>query len=116
MLQEEAIEVMIKKTVEKWGRVDYAVNAAGVIGNNARSTSTTSSQFDLINSINYRGAWLCSRSELAQMLKQEPLPTHDGRPGDRGSIVNIASQLGIVGRPNARESSFLAEISEMGNF
>ena len=38
-----------------------------------------------------------------QMLKQDPLPTHDGRPGNRGSVVNIASQLGIVGRPAARE-------------
>lgn len=37
------------------------------------------------------------------MLKQEPLPTHDGRPGNRGSIVNIASQLGVVSRPNARK-------------
>ena len=36
------------------------------------------------------------------MLKQEPLPTHDGRPDDKGSVVNIVSQLGIVGRPNAR--------------
>lgn len=36
------------------------------------------------------------------MLKQEPLPTHDGRRGNRGSVVNIASQLGIVGRPAAR--------------
>lgn len=35
------------------------------------------------------------------MLKQEPLPTHDGRPGERGSIVNIASQLGVVSRPQA---------------
>lgn len=35
------------------------------------------------------------------MLKQEPLPTHDGRPGNRGNVVNIASQLGIVGRPAA---------------
>jgi len=35
------------------------------------------------------------------MLKQDPLPTHDGRPGCRGSIVNIASQLGIVGRSAA---------------
>ncbi len=38
------------------------------------------------------------------MMKQEPLPTHDGRLGNRGSIVNIASQLGVVSRPNARES------------
>ena len=105
MLQEQAIDLMVKTTVEKWGRVDYAVNAAGVIGNNARSTSTSSSQFDLVNGINYRGAWLCGRAELRQMLTQEPFPTHDGRPGDRGSIVHIASQLGIVSRPDARRFS-----------
>lgn len=35
------------------------------------------------------------------MLKQDPLPTHDGRPGNRGSIVHVASQLGIVSRSDA---------------
>jgi NADP-dependent 3-hydroxy acid dehydrogenase YdfG len=29
MLEESQIESMVKQTVEKWGRVDYAVNAAG---------------------------------------------------------------------------------------
>lgn len=29
MLKEEDIERMVKETVGKWGRVDYAVNAAG---------------------------------------------------------------------------------------
>ncbi len=56
-----------------------------------------------MTNINYRGVWLSSRAELAQMLKQEPLPTHDGRPGSRGAIVNIASQLGIVSTYSARE-------------
>lgn len=37
------------------------------------------------------------------MLAQEVLGSHDGRPGGRGSVVNVASQLGIVGRPAARE-------------
>jgi hypothetical protein len=37
------------------------------------------------------------------MLKQEPLPTHDGRAGNKGAIVNIASQLGIVSTYSARE-------------
>jgi len=33
------------------------------------------------------------------MLKQDPLLNHDSeRPPQRGAIVNIASQLGIVGR------------------
>jgi len=58
-------------------------------------------QFDLINSVNYRGCWLSSRAEIAQMMKQEPLPTHDGRPGNRGSVVNIASQLAIAQKPGA---------------
>jgi NAD(P)-dependent dehydrogenase (short-subunit alcohol dehydrogenase family) len=77
----------------------------GIIGNNAPSTSTSPAQFDLINNINYRGCWLSSRAELTQMVKQEPLPTHDGRLGNRGSVVNIASQLGMVGKPDAREFS-----------
>ncbi|KAH8682951.1 hypothetical protein BGZ60DRAFT_479846 [Tricladium varicosporioides] len=101
MLKEGEIDGMVAKVVERWGRVDYAVNAAGVIGNNKPSTETAASQFDTINGINYRGAWLSSRAELRQMLNQEPLPSHDGRPGNRGSVVNIASQLGVVGRPDA---------------
>lgn len=101
VMHEETITHMVKTIVDRWGRIDYAVNAAGVLGNNQRSTDTSTQQFDDINGINYRGAWLCSRAELAQMLKQEPLPSHDSRPGNRGSVVNIASQLGIVSRSNA---------------
>ncbi|OWP01915.1 hypothetical protein B2J93_4765 [Marssonina coronariae] len=101
MLEEEQVWGMVQKCVAAWGRLDYAVNAAGIIGNNERSTSTSANDFDLITNINHRGTWLSSRAELTQMLKQEPLPTHDGRQGNRGSIVNVASQLGIVSRPKA---------------
>ena len=72
--------------------------------NYKRSHESTIEEFDLINNVNYRGCWLSSRAAIRQMLKQEPLPTHDDRPGSRGSIVNIASQLGVVGRPAARTS------------
>lgn len=38
------------------------------------------------------------------MLKQDPLASHGGKnPNQRGSIVNIASQLALVARPTARE-------------
>ncbi|EHL03801.1 putative Uncharacterized oxidoreductase [Glarea lozoyensis 74030] len=100
MLEESQIDNMVKKTVERWGRVDYAVNAAG---NNAPSTQTTAAQFDLITNINYRGTWLSSRFEIAQMQTQTPLEWGNGKKRQkvRGSIVNIASQLGLVGRPDA---------------
>ena len=47
---------------------------------------------------------MCGRAQLKQMLEQDPLSTHDGRPGNRGAIVHIASQLGVVSRSNAGES------------
>ena len=73
----------------------------GIAGSPGRSTEFKTEDFDNINNVNYRGLWLCGRGELSQMLKQDALPTHDGRPGNRGAIVHIASQLGVVSRSNA---------------
>ena len=56
MLQEEVVDTMVNRTVEKWGRLDYTVNATGIMGSNDHSTSTSSNQFDMINSINYPGS------------------------------------------------------------
>ncbi|KAJ5280394.1 hypothetical protein N7478_005766 [Penicillium angulare] len=92
----------ISKVARAFGRVDYAVNCAGVLGVPMRSGETTLEEFDRVNNINYRGCWLSSRAQLRQMLEQDPLPSHDpNRPAQRGAVVNIASQLGIVSRPNA---------------
>lgn len=98
-----AVHSMIDQIVARWGRVDYVVNSAGIQGPSLRSTDLDPADFDIINDINYRGLWLCSRAQLSQMLKQEISPSHDGRPGARGSIVHIASQLGLVARTVARE-------------
>lgn len=75
---------LLDQTVAKFGRVDYAVNAAGIMGAAKRSHEMTIDEFDQINHVDYRGCWLCSREELKYMLRQEPLPSHDGRPGNRG--------------------------------
>ncbi|KAJ5134577.1 Short-chain dehydrogenase/reductase SDR [Penicillium atrosanguineum] len=95
-------ESFIDKVVETYGRVDYGVNCAGVIGIPARSSETSLAEFDRVNNINYRGCWLSSRALLKQMAAQDSLPSHDpSRPPQRGAVVNIASQLGVVSRPNA---------------
>ncbi|KAJ4387861.1 hypothetical protein N0V93_008464 [Gnomoniopsis smithogilvyi] len=95
---ETFVEKLVNGTVEKFGRLDYVVNCAGVLGDALRSSDTPISLFDRINDVNYKGSWMVSRAALAQMVKQDVLPEH---PGQRGSIVNIASQLGLVGRPEA---------------
>ncbi|KXS98595.1 hypothetical protein AC578_4335 [Pseudocercospora eumusae] len=101
--QEAQVEGFVHRVVRDLGRIDYAANCAGILSSNQPSTETSYADFDKINSVNYRGCWLSSRAEIKQMLLQEPLQSHDGRPGNRGSIVNIASQLGLVGRPAARK-------------
>ncbi|PWY90829.1 oxidoreductase [Aspergillus heteromorphus CBS 117.55] len=99
---ESFVESFIDEVVASFGRVDYAVNCAGILGDALRSTETPTAIFDQINNVNYRGSWLCSRAELGQMVRQDPLASHDPtRAPQRGAIVNVASQLGIVGRPSA---------------
>ncbi|KAK4944392.1 hypothetical protein LTR10_016278 [Elasticomyces elasticus] len=100
--QEDFVTRFMANVVEKFGRVDYAVNCAGVLGQSKRSHEMDTAEFDRVNKINYRGCWLSSRAELRQMLKQDPMSDDTGRAPQRGAIVNIASQLGIVGRPTAR--------------
>lgn len=90
---------------ELGGRVDYLVSCAGVLGSATRSHETSVGEFDRINGVNYRGSWLVSRAVLRRMVGQEWVVEggeHE-RVGQRGSVVHIASQLGLVGRPEAGE-------------
>jgi len=111
---EKALEVVTTETNGVFNRLDYAVNCAGMNGINAshppsNSTETSLEYFDKLNGINYRGTWMANRAYLNVMLKQEPLPAHDGNPKrlQRGSIVNLSSGLGLVGMPKNRKSLFL---------
>ncbi|RYP55477.1 hypothetical protein DL769_010144 [Monosporascus sp. CRB-8-3] len=97
---EKFVDSLARDISKSFSRLDYAVNCAGILGNDLRSTEMDVSAFDKINSVNYKGTWLSSRVAIAQMLRQQPLPGH---PELRGAVVNIASQLGIVARPGAGE-------------
>ncbi|WWC60134.1 uncharacterized protein I303_102698 [Kwoniella dejecticola CBS 10117] len=102
------IDHLFDQVRSKFGRLDYAINNAGISGNNQPSDQSSISDFDKITNINYRALWYCSKKELEIMKTQEissqaqtqTQMQAQGR-GQRGSIVNIASQLGIVGRPDA---------------
>ncbi|KYK61555.1 hypothetical protein DCS_02697 [Drechmeria coniospora] len=96
--QEQEILDAMALVVKHFSRIDYAVNCAGIFCLTKPSHELETSEFDNIMSTNLRGLWIGSREEIKQMMQQDPLPTHDGRPGCRGSIVNIASNLGIVSK------------------
>ena len=88
-----------------FGRLDYAVNCAGIGTNNKPSTDCAIEEFDRIQAVNLRGVWLCAREELAimkeQSLVQDAYPDSGIPPtrSQRGAIVHISSGLGIVAQP-----------------
>jgi len=81
------VEAMVKKTVEKFGRVDIAFNNAGIEGAASPITEQPEEDWDRTININLKGVWLCLKYEIQQMLKQ----------GGGGAIVNMASVAGLMG-------------------
>src|SRR5215813_3831489 len=66
-----AVEAMISKAVETYGRLDCAHNNAG-IGARPRAPlhECTEETWDRVLGINLKGVWLCMKYEIIQMLKQ----------------------------------------------
>ena len=84
--QAASVEAMVSKTVETYGRLDYAHNNAGVEGVLSRTAEHTEEDWDPVIRINLKGVWLCLKYEIPQMLKQ-----------GSGAIVNTASGAGLIG-------------------
>ncbi|KAN0119186.1 short chain dehydrogenase/ reductase [Hyaloscypha variabilis] len=96
MANEESVITGINKIVQNFGRIDYAVNNAGVGGKLGPTTEISGSDFRSTIDINLIGLWVCQREEIRHMLKQEPLE-NGSAVRNRGVIVNMSSMLGAVG-------------------
>jgi NAD(P)-dependent dehydrogenase (short-subunit alcohol dehydrogenase family) len=81
-------EAMIKATVERFGRIDVLHNNAG-IGLIKKVTETTEEEWDRVMDVNLKGVFLGSKYGIKQMQMQ-----------GGGSIINTASNYGLVGAPN----------------
>lgn len=86
------VQEAVDTCVQDMGRVDFAVNCAGVGGTPTAAplAEMTIEAFDDIIDINLRGTFLSMRAELAVMARQ-----------GYGSIVNMASAAGLVGVRNS---------------
>jgi NAD(P)-dependent dehydrogenase (short-subunit alcohol dehydrogenase family) len=91
---EKAVDDSVDRTVKQFGRLDYAVNNAGIGGSINTSDQIEKHEFEKILSVNTTAVWQCQRAQIRQMLKQEKL-SHSYR-SYRGSIVNVASMFGLV--------------------
>jgi NAD(P)-dependent dehydrogenase (short-subunit alcohol dehydrogenase family) len=84
------VDALIDKAVSHYGRVDVAVNNAGIEDEALPLADGGDDQYDRIMNVNVKGVWLCMKSQLRQMLKQE----------GGGAICNVADAGGLVAAPN----------------
>jgi NAD(P)-dependent dehydrogenase (short-subunit alcohol dehydrogenase family) len=84
-----SVEAMVAAAVGAYGRLDCAINCAGIDPEITLEPRWDISEFDRIVAINLRGVMLCLHAELAAM-----------RETGGGAIVNFASYAGVVGVPS----------------
>jgi NAD(P)-dependent dehydrogenase (short-subunit alcohol dehydrogenase family) len=84
------VSAMVDAIVERYGKLDIAVNNAGTASPLANFHEVTEAEFDRVIAVNLKGVWLCMQAEIRQMLKQ-----------GEGRIVNMASATSRNTYPNA---------------
>jgi NAD(P)-dependent dehydrogenase (short-subunit alcohol dehydrogenase family) len=82
---ESEAQALIYEAVKKYGHVDVLVNNAG-IELAKKVTDTSEQEWDRLMSVNLKGVFLCSKAAVIAM-----------RQTGGGAIVNVASELGLVG-------------------
>ena len=69
---EDSVQNMIRCCVQHFGRVDCALNAAGIEGGRCELHKMSVDNFDSVMNVNTKGVFLCMRAQLTQMLEQLP--------------------------------------------
>lgn len=90
----QAVEDMVNKILDKFSRIDILINNAGIT-RDALLVRMKEEDWDLVLSVNLKGAFNCTKAVLPVMMKQR-----------YGRIVSIASIIGLMG--NAGQANYAA--------
>jgi NAD(P)-dependent dehydrogenase (short-subunit alcohol dehydrogenase family) len=87
---EDDVRALVDAAIERFGRLDVAVNNAGTEGHLGPIVDQTPESYAAVFDTNVLGVLLSLKHELRVMIPQK-----------HGSIVNLSSVAGIRGAPNA---------------
>ncbi|VBB05658.1 short-chain dehydrogenase/reductase sdr [Lucifera butyrica] len=90
----QAVENLIKQTLDAFGRVDILVNNAGITRDNLLMRMKEE-DWDAVMNINLKGIFLCTKAVSRVMMKQKC-----------GKIINMTSVVGVMG--NAGQANYAA--------
>jgi NAD(P)-dependent dehydrogenase (short-subunit alcohol dehydrogenase family) len=88
--QPEACDELVRRSVEQYGRLDFACNNAGIGGEASATGDYSIAGWDKVIAINLSSVFYCMRYQIPAMLEN-----------GGGAIVNMASILGQVGFASA---------------
>lgn len=87
---ETNVKEMVEKTVEKYGKLDIAINNVGIMGEPKPLHLCTKEDMDTIMNTNFYSVVSSCKYELCQFIKQQT----------GGVIINNASVAGLTGIPS----------------
>ena len=81
-----SVEKLMQRIIDQFGRLDIAINNAGIIGANARTIDIPLESWKQVMAVNASGVFYCMKMQIPIMLQQ-----------GGGAIVNTASIAGLKG-------------------
>lgn len=98
---EAAVQALVAKTLETFGRVDILVNSAGIT-RDGLAMRMSEADFDAVVDTNLKGTFLCMKAVTRPMMKQRygrivNLSSVVGLRGNAGQVNYAASKAGVIG-------------------
>ena len=102
------VEAMVNSVVKSYGRLDYAHNNAGILGNLAPTAECTEENWESVLNTNLKGVWLCMKYEIPKMRGGAIVNTSSvfGLKGGQNLPAYIASKHGVIGATKAAAAEY----------
>src|SRR5947207_3401604 len=110
----EDVKAALDKTIETFGRLDFAFNNAGVEQQMAPTAELEEAEWDRIVNTDLRGVFLCLKHEIPLMLKQGAgaivnTSSGAGVKGFKGQAAYVAAKHGVVGLTRAAALDYASQ-------
>lgn len=89
---EDSVAAAVAAAVAHYGRLDGALNNAGLTGSGSTVADIDTDYFDRVMAVNLRGVFLCLKHQIPALLA-----------AGGGSVVNVSSVGGLIGVPTIAE-------------